>query len=211
MRKTIIIIAIFSAVALIATGCAVKNAPDRKNSNALGQNNEGVSTTMKINFGTPASIQDLKIGKKITVMGTSNADGTVSATNIIIGEMPGFGLGMRSSTQYFATGTMPKQEDDNQQNFQQPPQGEQFQRRSTDGQWNGPNGSGQQRTARMSGQARITGEIMKMDETSLVLQIADNGSKIVFYSEKTEIFNAPTSTPPFHPQISTSTASGSQE
>ncbi|MCX6782011.1 MAG: hypothetical protein NTW66_02765 [Candidatus Magasanikbacteria bacterium] len=225
MRKYIIIFIIFSAMALIATGCAVKNSANQKNGNAEPNASQGemnASGTERMNFGTPASIQDLAIGKKITVMGTTNSDGTISATRIMIGEMPGFGQGMRSSTDHFATGTMPGQNNDGQQDLQPPqgegqmpsggdaPQGEQFQRRSAGGQWGGQNGTGGQRMGRTPGQSRLSGEIMKLDETSIVLQITDNGSKIVFYSQKTEIFNVPTSTPPMPPRITSTTVSGSQ-
>lgn len=204
-RKYIIFVFIFAAV-LVMTGCASKNstAQNGNQPDGFGRGEQNASGTPKMNFGTPASVGDLTIGKKITVIGATNADGTINATSIIIGEMPRFSSG----TERFVSGTMSGIPTGAAQNFQPPSGGSaQFQRRSAGGQWSGQtqNGTARQRANRPSGQSRVSGEILKIDESSLVLKSIDGGSKIIFYSDKTDIFNAPTSTPFMRPGAPSST------
>ena len=54
--------------------------------------------------------------------------------------------------------------------------------------------SGQQR---IRGIGRVAGEILKVDNSSLIVKAQAGGSRIVFYSDKTQIliFKAPTTTP----------------
>ena len=55
---------------------------------------------------------------------------------------------------------------------------------------------------RMNGQSRVIGEIFKMDESSLVIKEVKTGSKIVFYSDKTEIWViTPTPTSTFNGEV----------
>jgi hypothetical protein len=208
MKKYSLVFALLTAFILVVSGCAVKNANDTKAVNSADNNNrwgDTASGTMRMNFGTPATKADLAIGKKVSVFGTSNADGTVNATQIVIGEMPMFGRGFASGTPFNASGTPPMPRDASQapegDNFQPPPSGDMPQGQ-TGGQagFQRPaqmDGSGQRRMRAAGGQSRISGEIMKLDDVSIVLKIVDNGSKIVFYSDATEIFLAPTSTPNF--------------
>ncbi|MDD2758364.1 MAG: hypothetical protein PHD72_03265 [Patescibacteria group bacterium] len=212
MRRYIIIFLIFSAVALVATGCAVENSKNQNGNFPPRQNNgdRSSSSTGRVNFGTPTSIEYLAVGKKITIMGTTNADGTVSALNIMLGEMPIFGQEFRSSSGRFASSTMPNAQEA-PQNFQ-PTSGDtgQWQRRDGGDRLDGRAGppSDGQRINRSAGQTRISGEILEIDKFGLVLKLADGGSKIVFYSDKTGVFNMPTSTPQFaRPDASSTTPS----
>lgn len=207
MKKYYLILILFTAFVLVESGCAIKKANDAKAVNSTDNNNrrgDMASGTMQMNFGTPATIADLAIGKKVTIFGASNTDGTVNATRIVVGEMPMFGRVFASGTPFSASGTPPVPGDASQtpegENFQPPSGGmspsqtgerDGFQR---PGQMDG---SGQRQMRGSNGQSRIFGEIMKLDDASIVLKIIDNGSKIVFYSAATEIFLAPTSTPNF--------------
>jgi hypothetical protein len=57
----------------------------------------------------------------------------------------------------------------------------------------------------MGGSGLVSGEIISKDEMSLVIKNQDGGSKIIFYSDKTElfIFQTPTSAPPSTPPTTT--------
>jgi hypothetical protein len=75
----------------------------------------------------------------------------------------------------------------------------------------GGDNQNRQRMRRQSGESSISGEIMEINDVNIVLTIKDNGSKIIFYSDKTQVFFMPTSTPPgFSPHGPTSTASGTE-
>lgn len=170
------------AVILFISGCG--QAPDSKTAklDAGGPRND---KQMKIDL-PKGVISDLIVGKKIMATGNSSQDGALTASRIIIGGPQGFGMfgGHVSST--VATGF------ERQQNRKQ----------SGGGQWQGRQG-GQQRAGNDSRPRTVgnrmnsaSGEIVKIDQNSIILKADDGGSKIVFLSSSTEIFLATTSTPP---------------
>lgn len=183
------------AGALIMAGCG-SNGVSEQNKNESRQNGWGgrnASSTGGMNFGIPAAVSDLAVGKKVVITGTANADGSISASRIMIGEMP-FGPGFGSSTLRFMTGTQMTRD----QNQAVAPPGDNPEFRPTEsGDFHGspPSGSGQKRIGRMSGEARINGEIIQLDASSIIIKAADGGSKMVFYSDRTPVFMFPTSTP----------------
>lgn len=194
MKKYFLAFALLTALTLVVSGCAVKNAQDASAVNSADKNNrrgDFASGTMKMNFGEPATKADLAVGKKVTVFGKTNTDGTVIATRIVIGDMPMFGRG-------FATGTRPISRD-GEEPYPTTSGGKTIGGMPSDQTGGRENFQG--RTGRMirggGGQSRISGEIMKIDESSMVIKVIDNGSKIIFYTDSTEIFLAPTSTPNF--------------
>ncbi len=107
--------------------------------------------------------EDLKIGEKIMAMGAENSDGSITASQIILGGLEnrfGFRTGIPTST------NSPEQPGR--------PLGRQ-------------NGGGANR-GNMGALARLSGEILKLEENNLVLKIDDGGSKIIYFTDKTEIF-----------------------
>lgn len=192
--KKIGMISLLVGGVVFISGCGQTNtaAHNNTNKNGLPRGNNASSTEKMFNAGAKATLADLVVGKKVTVVGTANSDGTVSAKRIMIGEPGGFM--MRGATSTTSTG-----ENFRFNNSNQPPP-------ASSGQFNGQNrgqmGMGGQRPngggRAMGGNGMVRGEIISKDETSLVIKNQDGGSKIVFYSDKTEvsIFQPPTSTPP---------------
>lgn len=201
MKKYFLAFALLTALTLVVSGCAVKDAQDASAVNSTDKNNrrgDFASGTMKMNFGEPATKADLAAGKKVSVFGKTNTDGTVIATRIVIGDMPMFGRGFATGTPFSATGTRPISRD-GEELYPTTSGGKPIGDMTSDQTGGRENFQG--RTGRMirggGGQSRISGEIMKIDESSIVIKVIDNGSKIIFYTDSTEIFLAPTSTPNF--------------
>lgn len=153
------------------------------------------STDRGFNRGVAVSSTELLVGKKVVVSGVTNSDGTVTARMIIIGDMP-FGL-FRTSTR--PTSTRPTSTNWNGRaagNGGPSAGGERMM-----GSGGQRNGTGTTRTGgmRRRGAMQAAGEIVKKDDTSLILKDANGGSRIVFYSASTQIFLAPTNTPSGRP------------
>jgi len=172
---------------LTISGCAVKN---RVAQNAWGNGrNFATSTQQKFDFPKGA-VSDLVVGKNITVMGVANSDGSISASQIMIGDMPGFGgqgMGNRNGTSspMFNTSSAPQMPAGQNQTGER----RQFQGGERQGDRSGGNPPGGVQRNRAGG--RVVGEIMKVDAIALIVKLTDGGSKIIFYTDKTEIFLIP--------------------
>ena len=159
---------------------------------------------------TPASVADLAVGGQVMVMGTTNADGSISANQILLGEagtdFSVFGRNLPppgSSTNDSSTDT--NNTDRNAEQMEQPmgeppadfqgPAGG-FQGGPPNG-FQGPSGERQAQTTNSSatkrvrtgsqGMVRVTGEIIEKTDTNLTVKLADGGSKLVFFSDMTTV------------------------
>ncbi|OGH94292.1 MAG: hypothetical protein A2538_01890 [Candidatus Magasanikbacteria bacterium RIFOXYD2_FULL_41_14] len=189
MKK--IFLTIFTLGALVfVSGCGANNTNNNV-VNVPGNSGQraGTSTPFGANFPVGTKT-DLAIGKKIIVMGSMGTDGVVNATSIVVGDL-GFASGFGGR---FATGTA----SGTPNNVGTNPSGQAHQRPSFtsqagSGQTDRGNFAGRAGGARTASQgvARISGEIMKIDDTSIIVKTDDGGSKIVFYSESTKILLPP--------------------
>jgi len=207
-KKYFIPLALLVVVILAGAGCATKQSLKTKDSNfANGNQNRGrenfSSSTEFMAGRVKGTLADLKEGSKIMVMGLSNQDGTVSASQIVIGDFA-----------HFASSTRPRFATSTAGNGVGQRQGGQMQGRpGAEGNFGGDQRQGggqganlQQGKTRMTGQARLIGEILKKDTIGLVVKITDGGSKIVLYSDKTEVFTLASSTQSnLPPNVTTST------
>lgn len=179
---------ILAVALLVVSGCGANKAVDENMAKISAVDEAqahrgggwmGISSSTLGN-SIKGSAADLVIGEKIMATGKINTDGTISASRIMLGEMPNFGAGRSSSTPPSDSG--------------------QYQRRAQAGGEGGDNPRGerpdgnagaterQMRPASaVSSISAVSGEILKKDDTSLVLKLGDGGSKIVFYSDTTEI------------------------
>ena len=91
-KKIFLTLFVMFSVALILSGCAKttqKQTQDNKQNNfSTSTKMFGNSSSTMMNIGADGTMIDLEIGKKITVMGSGNADGSINAQNIFIGEIP---------------------------------------------------------------------------------------------------------------------------
>ncbi|MFZ2189438.1 MAG: hypothetical protein WA057_02135 [Candidatus Magasanikiibacteriota bacterium] len=203
MRRFILTFSLLLLFVIITSGCTTNpNLQPKEGNNNLqpttGRNdsNFASSTDSFLKNSVTSTAEDLLIDKEIMVMGKTNTDGTINALQIIIGQFPtssfGFGSERPSSTRQFNNQNNPEQNSGGQR----PDRGNFIGERPSGGQ----NGSGGQFRARETGVSRINGKIIKKDDTSLVIQVRDGGSKIIFYSSNTKIFTLNMS-----PVMSTST------
>ncbi|MFA5127998.1 MAG: DUF5666 domain-containing protein [Patescibacteria group bacterium] len=217
MRKIFLLSACVLCVALFTAGCATKNNVENSAGGQTPNQNGGfqsASGTPQMNFGTEINISELVVGKMVTVFGTTNSDGTISATRIILGEMPMMDRGSASGTPKKFTKTTVDDYSSGSGNGSaqggsgggmQPPSGGQFMggERPDRGSTSDEDETKIQQRARPSGESTVVGEIMSIDTGSLTLKVKDGGSKIVYYTTNTKAYLAPTSTQMMAPPSST--------
>jgi hypothetical protein len=133
---------------------------------------------------------DLVIGEQIFVMGTENQDGSITAERVYIGEYNENSQGGSGFPQD-GTGIEKRLPEGNRPSMPEGINPEEFrnlsmeERRERMQEIRGDNFS-------LNGQsdvgfARVRGEIINKDETSLTLKLIDGGSKFIFYSAGTQI------------------------
>jgi len=120
------------------------------------------------------SLTDLLVGKQVMVVGTSNTDGSVNAKQIMLGEMPNFG------TARFSSSTHPR---DTQGNGSQADKQANWQKGQGTSRARIPTKSGSE-----AGRQGVNGEILSKDDSIITIKLLDGGSKMVFFSDKTEVF-----------------------
>lgn len=199
MPKFLILSVAVLVLVIMGAGCnADKQTGENTNQNQNNFNSHRMSSGTPDNMRVMGTSTDLIVSKKVVVMGTTNSDGTITAQQIMIGDvsaMP-FGtstrkqLNFNSSTSGDDSGQITPPPSSDGQQWQPPADGQmpeqaQFRQRTGDGE----NMEGNKiRPARVAGQTSTVGEILKKDDTSLVIKLNDGGSKIVFYSATTKIF-----------------------
>ncbi|PIT88240.1 MAG: hypothetical protein COU29_03160 [Candidatus Magasanikbacteria bacterium CG10_big_fil_rev_8_21_14_0_10_36_32] len=178
-------------------GDVTSNNIQEKQQNDFG--NRISSSTPKNDMQVMGTSTDLIIGKKVIVMGVTNSDSTITAQQIIIGDIS-IMMAFNSSTNKQPRFNSSTLDDSNEiiispatekRQFQPPTSGEmpdksQF-RQWSDNEGNTPPNNNT-RQARLTSSQSVIGEIIKKDDISLVVKLNDGGSSIVFYSGSTKIF-----------------------
>ena len=195
------IIALTITSLFVLSGCST-DAPALQNTNSQNsekqEENQQTAQNQESAFGenfTEGSLDDLAVGQKIMVTGITNDDGSIVANMIMIGnddtnfdEMgrgPQINMDQDSGSQNtrvsqqerpsFPDGQMPDFQNMTEE------QKTQMRERMANGR---PAADSRSNTSSMS---RITGEILKKDSESLIVKLADGGSKFIFISEQTKI------------------------
>ena len=138
----------------------------------------------QINNFLVGTIEDLTIGEKVIIKGAENQDGSVTAETIYIGMAKMDFREGEKSLEMTDKPSLPK--GINPEEFKNLSQEEKMERTKKFG----ADVSGNFRTnnGKITGDAAfVRGEILDKDETSIVIKLVDSGSKLVFYSDNTEI------------------------
>lgn len=157
-----IIIAIVGVVLVGGAGAAYI----AMNSNSSATNNDQRRTTERNNqpeMGrnslntTPATIDDLQVGEEITVIGSSNTDGSMTAQTILIGSIDEGFTPPEGGFSGGGQGGMPGS-------------GARM-----------PGGQG------FGGGNMVRGEILDIDDITITIALPDGGSRLVLYSSQTTV------------------------
>jgi len=195
MKNKKYFIIIFLIVAFLTiTGCSADNTENSNNQAEQEQKtNQSITARQMPDWSEnffEAGLNDLTVGLQILVTGTENADGSVAASQIMIGA---------SNTDWQVIG-QPARSPENEINDSQPtsdffdrPDMGSFQDMSEEERAKLKEDmmarrevSGTTRPARASGSlARANGEIIKKDDTTITLKLLEGGSKLVFLSDST--------------------------
>ncbi|MFA5175352.1 MAG: hypothetical protein WC430_02960 [Patescibacteria group bacterium] len=189
---------------MVVSGCEIKNSETQKNKeqNKSGETNlenqiNAPTSTNKNGNGVSGTDNDLTLGKNVMVFGTLNQDGSVSATRIMIGKIEDFNFSTSTRRAPVGDGAQNNGSQTTTQGIEN--RGETRTSNRPSGQFNrngggqiGQNGKtmagGQEVGGSFKSMTNFIGEIIKKENNSLILKLKDGGSKIVFYTEKTEIF-----------------------
>lgn len=195
MSKFFSLLILFSLIILGGVGCSANNKK-QNNLNIQIDNNQGnqienfASSTAPNNNRTAASLNDLVVGKQIMVMGAVNGNGSLTATEIVIGDFKNFASGTAPNMN---KGSLPQPVGQIGETSERP-----MDREKPDGNFTPPTSPDRGESVRpgsrtgsglgVASQPRFVGEILKKDDTSLVVKIANGGSQIVYFTEKTIVF-----------------------
>ncbi len=147
---------------------------------------------------------DLNIGQRVLIMGKKNSDGNISANQIMIGNDEVAFKNMSEIESSFMNNNSGDQAVDNQSiqpevNFNgQRPDFTEMQNMSEEDRVKMMEKIRTQRETGVIGQPsnaeesliRFIGEIIKIDETNVVLKLDSGGSKLIFYSKETKILKS---------------------
>lgn len=143
-----------------------------------------------------ASQEDLVVGQRVLVMGSENTDGSIAANQImIVDEETDFsqlGRGMHSQQANGSDDTpsqMPRMPEGERPNFEQMQNMSEEERMKFMEEMRAQREvSGIARPSMESGSAvRLNGEIIDKDDMSITLKLEISGSRLVFFSEETNI------------------------
>lgn len=132
------------------------------------------------------ALEDLIIGETVAVRGVENQDGSITANLIFIG-MPEQGFFQQGENQNREERRMPEGMDINFEELRNLSPEERM-ARMQELRDSGQMPSMEGRVGRMGGGTGfVRGEIIDKDEISITVKLTEGGSKIVFYSDNTEI------------------------
>lgn len=131
------------------------------------------------------TLEDLVIGEKVVVRGTENQDGSITATMLFVGTLedrPEFSSNTERDFSH-----RPASEGFDSEGFRNLSQEERMERMREMRDSGGiPSMEGM--AGRMGGAAAfVRGEIIDKDEMSITVKLVEGGSKLVFYSDSTQI------------------------
>ncbi len=178
MRKYFFLI-LFFALVLTVAGCAKKQGVTNDN---IGKRNlqteqnrqrNGFASSTWQNLGEKGGVKDLDLGEKITVMGSTNQDGSINASRIMLGEMPKMERPNTTSEQF-----------QNREGNQAPANMDRGDNSRFGNNGDRPSGT----MNRNFGAGMFSGEILKIDINNFILKTEKEGTKIIYFTPGTEIY-----------------------
>ena len=192
MKKNYLIIFILLFV-LVISGCAKKVDTNNINQNQQ-QAQENNQPQWNENFDE-ASLDDLLVGGQAMIMGTENSDNSISANQIMIGNTASDFQNMNQMRRPTSTAEINNNQlqpsagfNGQRPNFQNMSDEERAKMREQMVVGGGTAGGGRVRSGNLGGGAtRLVGEILDKDESTITLKLKDGGSKLIFFSEDTNV------------------------
>lgn len=202
MKKQFLIIFILLISMLTIAGCTTKDDIQNEGQLQNKQKEDDVTQPARIQNFEEVNLKDLAIGQKISVTGTENSDGSVSADQIMIGNskadfkrMAGLMQPINGDNEQVEddgsqTGETTSNANEDRPNFEQMQNmseeervkfREEMKARREAGGRNSP------RANMAGGMTRLNGEIINIDDSTITLKIEEDGSKLVFYSDETKV------------------------
>ena len=197
IKKQHIIISFLVIILLTTAGCSLFNQQQTndnqkdKQQNQTQNYNDNQINKWNENF-SEANLNDLAVGKKVSIMGTENTDGSVVANRIFIGDketdFQNMNRIMRPADNNGDNHPLPNFKGE-RQNF------EQFQNMSEEERMKMMEKMRTRRETSSAGRpsniekgiTRLIGEIIGKDKSTITLKLENGGSKIVFFSESTDV------------------------
>jgi hypothetical protein len=192
MKKRYFII-LPALVLLTLTGCLSDNEGENQNNNQQNGLSQ-VNKDQRFNRGEDSSedaIVDLEVGQQIFVMGMENSDGSITADQIIIGDLE---TNFDEMIQNIRIEDSPEASDEGMDNTPQGrPDTQNFLEEEKSLLREQMKSAGSAEGVARSGSVnreqiiKIQGEIIKKDDEVLTLKLTDGGSKFIFLSDSTII------------------------
>lgn len=197
IKKQFLIIFILSILVLTVTGCTIEKGVQNENQAQNQQKEDNITHPARNQNLEEANLEDLKIGIYVSVAGTENSDGSVSAGRIIIGNsgtdfkrIAGLRQPLNDNNNQAESGGG-QLVDRNKPNFEQMQNMSEKERMKFREEMKVQREAGGGRSGRANmggGIARLSGEIIDKNDTTITLKIKEGGSKLIFYSSETKIF-----------------------
>lgn len=208
MRKYIFLLALIFSFALVGAGCQKNDTA--KNGSASNQRATGAvgqASFMNNDILEDSSVDKLVLGEKISVMGTANGDGSITAQTIIIGDFSKMQMAVKKPENLPEGVEMPADTKGTRISFDgasgERPDVSQFQNMTDEerqkmrdqiggarvgGGTTGGTGQGMRAGGFAgAGGRNANGEIIDVDESTITLKLADGGSSLIFYSSETAV------------------------
>ena len=198
--KPLFFIALLLPLLLLA-GCArtdsnAASAQEEESQNQQRSSVEDQKQMWEENFDE-RSLTDVHAGMEVVIMGTENTDGSILADQIMFGAEGVDFVGMRPGGSFVGASSteswMPPDETADRgfrpeqfQNMTEEERAQMFEHMRASGR--SPGSGNRMRSGGGLQMVRLNGEVVQKDDSGLTLKLEEAGSKLVFFSGETKVF-----------------------
>ena len=199
MKKQFLIIFTLLILMLTVAGCTTENNVQNENQAQNQQKEDTITQPARNQNLEEVSLDDLETGLHVSVNGTENSDGSLSAAQIIIGNSEADFNKMAGLMQPIDANNNQSKDSENQPvgvengtkpNFEQMQNMSEEERVKLREEMKAQRGASDGTSPRANmrgGTARLNGEIIDIDDSTITLKIKEGGSKLIFYSNETKV------------------------